>query len=602
MIVCAIIFKIWMRAYRPGGGEKCASTPTADLLDAYDIVIVGGGTSGSALAANLASTTNLTILLLEAGPCTNTGISTQTVPGLCSMIGSSVDWNYVKEPQKIGANVFANRSIPIPRGKILGGSNELNFMLHVRGTPEDYNLWSEMVGDDTWGAEEMARMEDIYESEIHVTKVAPDRLSQRFLEASRKTTLGVHMDYNDRSSERTGAMMYFHGVKSGVRQSTARNMLLPRMNPENEALFCPRLHLLTNAEVRQVVLENVGDNEEEWTATGVRIVIDGIESIVRAKKDIVLSAGAYGTPHLLQVSGIGHRDHLESIPGVTPRIDLPGVGRHLQEHYQTYIKMRLANGSSWRPRTATALGLPGALVEWFLHGTGLLGTSNVGFGFFEASGPSFQGRPDLQLHSLMTAHNTDFLRDFLKVRSEVFDDEIGQPSDYSDFWSEGILVTCANLHPDAEGTVRARTADISDLPEIKYDAFTNENDVGRILRCIRRLEDIVSQAPLKDLPLEILPHRALASELGTFTDAYWKAYIRDYSGLIYHPTGTARMGKPDDPRSVVDSKLRVLGGVRNLRVADASVMPEITSGNTNVPSAAIGLRASQILREAHCGA
>lgn len=206
----------------------------------------------------------------------------------------------------------------------------------------------------------------------------------------------------------------------------------------------------------------------------------------------------------------------------------------------------------------------------------------------------FKGRPDLQLHSLMTAHNTDFLRDFLKVQAEEFDEVIGSSTDYSDLWSEGLLVTCANLHPEAEGTVRARTSDITDRPEIKYDAFTNENDVGRILRCIRRLEEIVSQEPLSDLPLQILPHHSLASRLGAFTDAYWREYIENYSGLIYHPTGTARMGKADDPRAVVDSKLRVLG-VRKLRVADASVMPEITSGNTNVPSAAIGLRASKIL-------
>lgn len=196
---------------------------------------------------------------------------------------------------------FANRSIPIPRGKVLGGSNELNFMLHVRGTPADYDLWSEMVGDDAWGAEEMAKMEDIYEEFIHVTRVDPGPMASRFLDASRKTTLGVQMDYNGRQRDREGAMMYFHGVKSGVRQSTARNMLLPRMNPENGDLFCPNLHLLTNAEVKQVLLDK---DDDAWIAKGVRVVRNGVESIVRVRHEIVLSAGAYGTPHLLQVRTI----------------------------------------------------------------------------------------------------------------------------------------------------------------------------------------------------------------------------------------------------------------------------------------------------------
>eukprot|EP00939_MAST-03C_sp_MAST-3C-sp1_P005120 g5120.t1 len=579
--------------------EYCASTPKEDLLTSYDFLIVGGGTAGAALAADLSDSEH-SVLLLEAGPCTNTGLSTQTLPGLCSLIGSSVDWSYSKEPQKNGGVVFNNRSIPIPRGRVLGGSNELNFMLHVRGTPKDYDMWAEMVEDDSWNSTEMAKMEDIYEDHIHVTRKRLHPMAKLFLEASRKTPYGVLENYNDRTTEREGSFVYQHGTNAGVRQSTARNMLLPRMNRANGGIYRANLHLLTSCVVKQVVLEK-DEGDGEWIAKGVRVVLDGVETTIYAKKEVVLSAGAYGTPHLLQLSGIGAFDHLEMIDGVTPRVHLPGVGSHLQEHFQTYIKLRIGDGSSWFPRTATALHLPGALFEWLLRGTGLLATSNVEIGFFGASNPTFKGRPDLQLHGLMTAHNTDFLRDFLKVRSEVFDSEIGQPSDYSDLWSEGLLVTCANLHPEAEGVVRARTADIDDKPEIRYEAFSNANDVDRILKCVRRLEGILRKQPLRDLPLRLLEHHELAKDFGSFSDDYWRQYIRNFSGLIYHPTGTARMGKAGDPRSVVDTKLRVLGGVRGLRVADASVMPEITSGNTNVPSAAIGLKASKILRETYGG-
>ena len=296
VLLVAMLFKVLVE-YRLQR-EYCASTPKEDLLTSYDFLIVGGGTAGAALAADLSDSEH-SVLLLEAGPCTNTGLSTQTLPGLCSLIGSSVDWSYSKEPQKNGGVVFNNRSIPIPRGRVLGGSNELNFMLHVRGTPKDYDMWAEMVEDDSWNSTEMAKMEDIYEDHIHVTRKRLHPMAKLFLEASRKTPYGVLENYNDRTTEREGSFVYQHGTNAGVRQSTARNMLLPRMNRANGGIYRANLHLLTSCVVKQVVLEK-DEGDGEWIAKGVRVVLDGVETTIYAKKEVVLSAGAYGTPHLLQ--------------------------------------------------------------------------------------------------------------------------------------------------------------------------------------------------------------------------------------------------------------------------------------------------------------
>jgi choline dehydrogenase len=434
----------------------------------------------------------------------------------------------------------------------------------------------------------MAKMEDKYESYVEpLLSERPHPYITMFLNAAKRTEFGVQDDYNDRSQVRDGAFVYRHASKNGIRQSSARQMLLPQMKESNN------LHVLTNAQVEKLNIEDDGKIKSVQVQYGDEVFH------VRARYEVILSAGAYATPQLLLLSGIGPKQHLQE-HNIDVVRDLPGVGEHLQDHFQTYMKIRVGSGSSWFPRGISPLQLLPGFVDWIASGKGIFETSGVGFGYFGASEKTFQDTPDLQIHSLMTAGDDDLLRTFLNTRKDVFDSEIGKASDYSDFFTEGFLATCANLHPRALGTVRLGDDDGHRKPKITYNAFENKDDLNAILSCIRRFQVMLKSwndnaMNNEEIPaVKLLAHRSLERELGQDTDEYWIEYIRQFSGVIYHPTGTCRMGQDDDDMAVVNSKLQVFG-LKNLRVADASIMPEITSGNTNVPSAAIGLKAAELL-------
>ena len=305
-------------------------------------------------------------LLLEAGPCTNTGLSTQSIPLLASRIHhSNVDWNYEMEPQSVGGSVFPEGRVPIPRAKVLGGCAEINFMLHVRGTAGDYDGWAEEVSDSSWNSTFMSKMEDKYES--FVEPLLPERPHPyigTFLSAANRTEYGVQQDYNERSQVRSGAFVYRHASKNGVRQSSARQMLLPQMKTSTN------LHVLTNAHVQKL-------NFEGKKVTSVRVSHGDEVFDIKARHEVILSAGSYASPQLLQLSGVGPKDHLEE-HNVDLVQDLPGVGEHLQDHYQTYLKVRVGSGKSYYPTSISALHLPRGLFEWLISGTGIFETSGVG--------------------------------------------------------------------------------------------------------------------------------------------------------------------------------------------------------------------------------
>ena len=630
-----------------------SSRYTTEPLAEYDFIIVGGGTAGCLIAAELAkANASWTVLLLEAGMGVRDGALTeQTIPGgaVDNLALENIDWKYRVEQQTVplrgnsagleGSFSGRGRSFPIPRGKGLGGSNELNYMLHVRGTAGDYDAWEAATGDPRWGAASMSRAEHVYEEAIaFASKAEPADgstshalgVAESWVAAAAQSRHGGTPSYNT-AGGRDGGFHYEHAVRNGVRESTARQFLLPLLDGKSAA---PNLHVMVSTHVQRLILSTEDDEgaapkavgvemrQSECTVPEVSVPVLGTllrarpclwnggrapaerSTVVRASKEVVLSAGAYESPHLLLKSGVGGREELRAAD-VPVRVHLPGVGKHLQDHPIIGLKYRLGDASgSWLPLvTVTKLWLafPSLVWGYFGQGKGALASSGCDIGYFGASNASYSGRPDLQMHGMVTAGDRGLFEGFLHY-GRAFTGQVGEPSDYSSLFAQGLLIAPTLLHAAAEGSVGLNPAHKASgydgPPTIRYEAFGDDDDVRRLTEGIRRLQEIMRQPSMARLKPTLLHARDLAAELGEDTDAYWAQYIRRFGFVVYHPTGTCRMGRAGEPSAVVDPSLRVLG-VRGLRVADASIMPDITSGNTQVPTAAIAVQAVALLREEH---
>jgi len=520
-----------------------------------------------------------------------------------------------------------------------------------------------MTGGDTrWGAESMASAEREYEERIVFASKAEQRrvdadddvgggggssqrvpsshahtLAEDWVKAAGESKYGRMVgSYNDPDVRRDGAFHYEHAVRDGVRQSTARQFLLPRMELDN-------LDVVVGANVEQILFdtgEEVGNGDDGVHAKGVMVTLDrcivpsfsipllgtlipeysclfggrkakdvGRKIEIPVRKEIILSAGAYATPHLLLKSGIGPKEELEAA-GVKTVVDLPGVGKDLQDHPMLPMKYRLGKeGGVWVPKSAgtLSLGIPSTILSYLFRREGIISSSGCDMGYFGTSTSLYEGRPDIQLHNMITAGDS-FLFEKLMKYSKWMKNDVGVPSDYGLF-SQGLMFGPTLLHAKARGEVRLRpvTANTtSHDPIIEYEAFHEDKDLDRLIEGIRRVQNIMTQPSMVSHEPTLLHSRSLSEDFGADSDEYWRQYIKRFGFVVYHPTGTCKMGTVDEPMSVVDPKLRVIGirsggsaGGCGLRVADASVMPDITSGNTQVPTAAIGVQMVRILKDVY---
>jgi choline dehydrogenase len=441
--------------------------------DVY-ITPIGHRTAGSLLAAELSKNEAWRVLLLEAGQRTHDALtSEQSVAGGApdNVAFEHIDWKY-----KLEAQTTPNASLgydgsapPVPRGKVLGGSNELNFMLHVRGTAADYAAWEDATGDSRWGPASMAAAEHAYEEEVvFASKALPldggasdtHKLADLWVAASDQSDLGsIKGSYNNEQAVRDGGFHYEHAVKNGVRESTARQFLLPLLSNSRPGGRRSNLDVVVGAHVERVLLEDDSEDSKKKggggapRTAGVKVTLEPVpffggvsapvlgrllpplqlpepalalldhlrESLfglgpssavaaarrkhgsreVKAKQEVILSAGAYESPHLLLKSGIGPKAQLEAA-GVTQRVELDGVGKHLQDHPIVGIKYRLGpKGGAWFPASVTKVWLayPSLSAGWLGWGRGIFSSSACDFGYFRASNETYaQGRPDLQMH------------------------------------------------------------------------------------------------------------------------------------------------------------------------------------------------------------
>ncbi len=526
----------------------------------FDTIIVGAGTAGCIVANRLSADPRKRVLILEAGGRDN-WIWFHIPVGYLFAIGNPrSDWMFRTEAEP-GLN---GRALAYPRGKVIGGSSAINAMISMRGQAADYDYWRQL-GLSGWGWDDVQpafrRLEDHFlgESPHHGVgggwRIEAPRLSWRVLDAvaDAAAQMGIPRtdDFNTGDNEGIG---YFHvNQKRGRRWSAARGFLKP-------ALTRPNLRLETDVLADRLIIEN-------GRATGVRFRQGGATVEARARGEVILCAGSIGSIQLLQRSGIGPAEWLAPL-GITPVLARDGVGRNLQDHLQQRAIYKV-HGIRTLNETYHSLPRRGWMgLDYLLRRRGPLTMAPSQLGIFTRSDPH-QERANIQFHV-----------------QPLSLDRFGEPLHRF----PAITVAACNLRPTSRGVIRLRDAAPDSAPLIapNYLATAEDRQVAAdAIRVTRRLMRQAALAPYR--PDEYVPGAAVGDD-----DASLAKAAGDIGTTIFHPVGTAKMGRADDPMAVVDERLRV-HGIGGLRVIDASVMPTITSGNTNTPTAMIAEKGSAML-------
>ncbi|XP_076299312.1 uncharacterized protein LOC143218163 [Lasioglossum baleicum] len=562
------------------------------LYPEYDFIVVGGGSAGAVVASRLSEIPDWKVLLLEAGPDEN---EITDVPSLAAYLQlTKLDWKYKTEPTGRACLAMKGGRCNWPRGKVLGGSSVLNYMLYVRGNRHDYDHW-ESLGNPGWGYDQalyyFKKSEDnrnpyLQKSAYHSTggyltvQEAPWKtpLVVAFVQA------GVELGYENRDingERQTGFMIAQGTIRRGSRCSTAKAFLRPVRLRRN-------IHTAMNAHVTRVLVDPV-----TMRATGVEFFRDGRRQIVRARKEVILSAGAVNSAQILMLSGIGPSEHLQQL-GIPVIKDLR-VGDNLQDH----VGMGGLTFLIDKPVAIVQNRLQAAPItmHYVANGRGPMTTLGgvEGYAFVNTK---FANRsidyPDIQFHMAPASINSDAgvqVKRVLGITDEVYD-SVYKPIADKDAWTIMPLL----LRPRSRGTVRLRSSNPFSSPIIDANYFADTRDIATLVEGAKLAIKISEAKVFKQfgsrtyrVNLPGCKHLKFAS------DAYWECHIRHISMTIYHPVGTTKMGPPTDPTAVVDPRLRVYG-VQGLRVIDASIMPTISSGNTNAPVIMIGEKGADLVK------
>lgn len=526
-----------------------------------DFVIVGAGSAGCALASRLSEGGRYSVILLEAGPKDSNPWIHIPVGYFRTMGNPKTDWRYTTEAD----DGIAGRAIPWPRGRVLGGSSSINGLLYVRGQPQDFDGWAQM-GCTGWswdGVVPYFKRSETWNgpngTDLRGTdgplSVQPTRLKRKIVDSWVEAAVAAGYkrteDYNDYDQEGVG---YFQLTMVGGRRcSSATAYLKPAKNRSN-------LTIVTNALTERILVE-------DHRATGVRVRRDGTTTDITARREVILSAGAIGSPQILMLSGIGDGNDLRP-HGIEVQAEVPGVGKNLQDHLQArpVFKTELSTIN-----TETDNLFKQALIALQYAATQrgpMTMAASLGTGFLKTE-PHLE-TPDIQFH----------IQPFSADRP-------GEGTHRFSAFTASVL----QLRPESAGHLTLRSANVDDHPEIHPNYLATDTDCRTIVKGIQIARKIARYEPLKS---RITEEHAPGAGVEIDDDAATLDWARRTSVTIYHPTGTCKMGT--DPMAVVDPRLRVRG-IERLRVADASIMPRITSGNTNAPSIMIGEKASDLILE-----
>ncbi|MEZ5843548.1 MAG: choline dehydrogenase [Hyphomicrobiaceae bacterium] len=535
--------------------------PETAWTDSYDYIVVGAGSAGCVLANRLSADPDVTVALIEAGG-RDSNIWIHIPAGYYkNILNPAITWQFGSGPEPH----LGGRIVNWPRGRVLGGTSAINGLLYVRGQAEDYDHWRQL-GNAGWSfddvlpyfkrAERQERGADALHggdgplgvSDVHMN----NPLCEAFIKSAVAEGIPFTRDFNGPSQEGVG--YYQLTTWKGRRSTTA----VAYLNPVRSR---PNLSVLADTMTQRVVLEG-------RRATGIEVTRSGRRQRLQARREVILAAGAIGSPQLLQVSGIGPREVLEKA-GVEVRHALEGVGRNLQDHYQARMIFEMRGKGSLNEVWHSTLKQVQVGLEYITQRRGLLTIGAGVVGAFVKSNPDV-ATPDVQFH-------------FMPLSGE------GPGKGLHKF--PGVIVSVCQLRPESRGSIKIASPDASLAPRIVSNYLAEEIDRRVLLDAMKLARRIVARPPFADMTVrEVLPGRQTQSD-----DALMQ-FARDAGTTIFHPCGTAKMGR--DAMAVVDERLAV-HGIAGLRVVDVSIMPTMTSGNTNAPAIMIGEKASDMIIQDH---
>jgi choline dehydrogenase len=523
----------------------------------FDTIIIGAGSAGSVVANRLSADPARKVLVLEAGRAAP--IASDIPSDWVTMFNTSVDWGYYTEPQA-GCR---GRRIFWPRGKMVGGSGALNAMIYIRGLPSDYDAW-EAMGCSGWGWKDVFPVflasegnTDIKDSPyhgndglLHIGNVPyVDKYEMMWIEAAKAAGYPYNPDYNGETQEGVGLFQFT--IKDGERWGTGKAYLRP-------ALERPNLTLKTGVLVTGLIIEGS-------RVKGVKYLVDGVPETAYADSEVVLTSGAIGSCQLLMLSGVGPAAELEEV-GVKVSHDLPGVGKDLQDHLNIpisfYTKEELGIGA-WTDQI-----INDSFTEWQDKRTGIRTSPWVASGGHVCSRPGVE--PDLQLYGAISPH-----RDYARFLG-------GQA---------GVTGHSTLQRPNSRGEIKLRSANPIEHPAIDPKYFVSDPtglDLATLIAGVRINRSILAQSPMKELIAYELSPSAECQ-----TDEEIGNYVRGHMTTLYHPSSTCRMGT--DARAVTAPATLKVHGLEGIRVADASVIPKMVSGNLNAPTIMVAERAAQMI-------
>lgn len=570
--------------------------PDSDIGPEYDFVIVGGGSAGSVLASRLSEWGNVSVLLLEAG-------GDETVLAQYPMVAqylqlSFLDWHYKTVPQTDSCLGQFDKQCFWPRGKVIGGSSGINYMVYVRGNNHDYDNWSKEFGLPGWSFNDV--LPYFMKSEDYTPPVIPGNekyhskggdltisnqtyrspLTDAFIEAGKE--IG-YQETDQNGVNQTGFAYVVNTIRKGARCSTAKGFLKSGQTKRSN------LHVSLNSFVTKINID-----PKTMEATGIEVEKNGKTITVRARKEVILSAGVINSPQLLMLSGIGPKKHLDELK-IPVVLDKPGVGENLQDHLSTHGVLFAINDTY-------ALSLKRVMQakyvnQWIYDGTGPIsvpgGLQGQAFVNTKYMDPKLNW-PDIQMKLMLgsvASDNGTQLRNMVNIDDKVWDGYFKPLTEMDNYSIFPILV-----RPKSRGTLRLASTNPHDYPLIDPRYFSAKGDLETLVEGVKISVQLGNSSAYdkfgKRFPATPIPG---CENYTLYSDEYYGCLVKYSSFTFYHYVGTCKMGNDTDPMAVVDHQLR-LRGVKRLRVVDASIMPNIVSGNTNAPTIMVSEKAADFIK------